>query len=106
MEMIGPMSSRAPLMAASVALKPSDKCRSMFSTMTMASSTTMPTHRTMARRVSRLMVNPAACMRKKAPMIESGMATTGMTTARSEPRKRKMTTMTMRSVSASVLITS
>ena len=52
------------------------------------------------------MVNPAICMRKNAPMIESGMAATGMSTARSDPRKRKMTTTTMSSVSASVLTTS
>ena len=35
-----------------------------------------------------------------------GIATTGMMTARNEPRNRKMTTMTIRSVSLSVLMTS
>ncbi len=39
-------------------------------------------------------------------MSEMGMATTGMITPRTEPRKRKMTRTTMRSVSVSVLSTS
>ena len=39
-------------------------------------------------------------------MSEIGMATTGMSTERNEPRKRKMTTTTMSSVSISVLMTS
>ena len=53
----------------------------------------------MASSVSRLIVKPKASMRNTAPMSEIGIATTGMMTARSEPRKRKMTTTTMSSVS-------
>ena len=45
------------------------------------------------------MVKPKTCIRKTAPTSETGIATTGMSTERSEPRKRKITTMTMRSVS-------
>ena len=81
-------------------------CRSTFSTTTMASSTTRPTESTMASRVSRFTVKPKTCMRKTAPMSETGMATTGTSTERSEPRKRKMTTTTMSSVSARVRSTS
>ena len=73
--------------------------RSTFSTMTMASSTTSPTESTMASRVSRLMVKPATSIRKTAPISEIGMATTGISTERNDPRNRKMTTTTMSSVS-------
>ena len=52
------------------------------------------------------MVNPAASIRKTAPMSEMGMATTGMITERTEPRNRKMTNTTMTSVSVRVLRTS
>ena len=69
-------------------------------------STTSPTDRTIARSVRRLMVNPATIIRKTAPMSEIGMATTGMMTARKDPRNRKITTMTISSVSLSVLMTS
>ena len=52
------------------------------------------------------MVNPAASMRKTAPTSEIGIATTGMSTARNEPRNRKITRTTMNSVSVSVRSTS
>ena len=74
--------------------------------MTMASSTTRPTDSTMASRVSRLMVNPATSIRNTAPISEIGMATTGISTDRNEPRNRKMTMTTMSSVSVSVWSTS
>ena len=60
----------------------------------------------MARSVSRLMVKPKVTIRNAAPISEMGIATTGMSTERSVPRKRKMTTTTMSSVSVSVLSTS
>jgi len=78
----------------------------MFSTMTIESSTTSPTESTMASSVSRLMVNPATAMMKTAPTSEIGIATTGMSTERPDPRKRKMMTMTISSVSARVFSTS
>ena len=106
MAMMGPTSSRAPTSAASTGFIPSRTCRSTFSTTTMASSTTRPTESTMASRVSRLMVKPKSCMRKTAPMSETGMATTGTSTERSEPRKRKITTTTMSRVSSRVCTTS
>ena len=106
MAMIGPTSSRAASMAAWKGLLPSCRWRSTFSTITIASSTTRPTESTMASRVSRLMVKPAACMMKTAPMSEIGIATTGMITDRTEPRKRKITTITISRVSVRVLSTS
>ena len=49
------------------------------------------------------MVKPKACIRNSAPISDSGIATIGMSTERNEPRNRKMTTMTISSVSISVL---
>ena len=106
MAMTGPPSSRAPFRLASSGDIPSSMCRWMFSTTTMASSTTSPIASTMASSVSRLMVKPIASMRKQAPTSDSGIATIGMMTERTEPRKRKMTTTTMTSASTSVLMTS
>ena len=52
----------------------------MFSTITIASSTTRPTDSTIASSVSRLIVKPATSIRKTAPTSEIGIATTGMST--------------------------
>ena len=78
--MIGPTSSRAALSAASNGFSPSWRCRSTFSTMTIASSTTRPTESTIASSVSRLIVKPTISIRKTAPTSEIGIATTGMST--------------------------
>ncbi len=106
MAMIGATSSRAASVAAWMGVLPICRWRSMFSTMTMASSTTRPTESTMASSVSRLMVKPKTSISITAPMREIGTATTGMITPRSDPRNRKMTRMTMTSVSVRVLSTS
>ncbi len=106
MAMIGPTNSRAASLAAWMGLLPMCKWRSTFSTMTMASSTTSPTESTMASSVSRLIVNPAISIRKTAPISEIGIATTGISTDRNDPRNRKMTTITISNVSVSVLSTS
>ena len=58
MEMTGPTISRAPCIAACTGGLPSSRCRWMFSTTTMASSTTRPIASTIASSVSRLMLNP------------------------------------------------
>ena len=60
----------------------------------------------MASSVSRLIVKPATSIRKTAPTREMGMATTGMSTERAEPRNRKMTITTISSVSVRVFRTS
>jgi hypothetical protein len=72
----------------------------------MASSTTKPMASTRASRVSRLIVNPRASMMAKVPISDSGIATTGMSTERGEPRKAKITSMTMTRASTSVTATS
>ena len=60
----------------------------------------------MASSVSRLIVKPASSIRNTAPTSDTGIATTGMITERTDPRNRKITTMTMSSVSVSVPSTS
>ena len=104
--MIGPTSSRAPSSAAFSGVNPSRMWRSTFSTMTIASSTTKPTARTIASSVSKFKVNPKTCIKKTAPMSEMGIAISGISTERNEPRNRKITTETMASVTTSVLMTS
>ena len=106
MAMIGPINSRAPTSAAFMRDMPSRICRSTFSTTTIASSTTNPTESTNARSVSRFSVKPNSCMRNNAPMREIGIATTGTSTERNEPRNKKITTITMSSVSIKVFTTS
>jgi hypothetical protein len=51
-------------------------------------------------------VKPKTCIRNTAPISDTGIATTGTSTVRSEPRNTKMTTMTMRIVPISVSVTS
>ncbi len=81
--------------AASRGLLPSvDMMRSTFSSTTMASSTTMPIASTSPNRVSRLMEKPSRYMPAKVPMIDTGMAMTGMIIARTLCRNRKTTSTT------------
>ena len=102
----GQASSRAPLIAASWGDMPSSICRWMFSSTMMASSTTMPIASTIASRVSRLMVKPISSIRNSEPTSDSGTVTAGISTLRSEPRNRKITTITMTTASTMVLTTS
>ncbi|MGY4235287.1 hypothetical protein ACVIIW_004234 [Bradyrhizobium sp. USDA 4449] len=78
----------------------------MFSTTTMASSTTRPIASTIASKVSRLKLKPNASIRVQTPIIDSGIVTTGIMTDRSEARNRKITTITMMTASPSVFSTS
>ena len=75
----------------------------MFSTTTMASSTTRPTESTMARMVSRFRLKPKAIITRPAPISDTGIATSGTMAVRIEPRNRNTTTATMSTVSTSVL---
>ena len=106
METTGPTISRAPFSDACTGGRPSSRCRWMFSTTTMASSTTRPIASTIASSVSRLKLKPAASIRMQTPISDSGMVTTGMITDRSEARNRKITTTTIRTASVSVFSTS
>src|SRR3546814_1861297 len=78
----------------------------MFSTTTMASSTTRPIASTIASKVKRLREKPNASISAAEPTSDSGIVTTGISTARRDPRNRKITTTTMRIASISVCVTS
>ena len=65
----------------------------MFSSTTIASSTTRPIDSTMPSSVSVLMENPAAAMMPNAPTIDTGMAMTGISVVR-HSRKNANTTST------------
>ena len=102
MAITGPTISRAPSSAARTDDSPSSTCRWMFSTTTMASSTTSPIASTIASKVSRLMEKPNASISAAVPISDSGMVTTGMMTARKVPRNRKITAITITTASTSV----
>ena len=85
---------------------PSSRWRLTFSTTMMASSTTRPIASTSASRVSRLIEKPNASIIVKVPTSDSGMATVGISTERSEPRNTNTTRVTMTSASTSVRTTS
>ena len=78
----------------------------MFSTTTMASSTTSPIASTIASSVSRLKLKPIASIMLQTPISDSGIVTTGIMTERNEARNRKITTTTIRTASPSVFSTS
>ena len=52
------------------------------------------------------MVKPISSIRNSAPISDSGTVTAGMITLRSEPRNRKITTITMITASTIVVMTS
>ncbi len=85
---------------------PSRMCRSTFSTITIASSTTSPTLSTIARIVSRFRENPNITMNTQAPTSDTGMARSGTIMVRMDPMNRNTTSPTIRIVSASVLVIS
>src|SRR5690606_12266619 len=103
----GPVTSSIARFAASLGDSlPLDRCRSTFSTTTIASSNTMPIAKTMPKSVSVLTENPSACMPANVPISEIGTATAGISVARQLWRKRKTTNMTSSVASTSVLTTS
>ena len=106
MDMMVKPISRAPSRAARSGVLPISMCRTMFSSMTMASSTTKPTAsvRAMRERLSRL--KPIMCMAAKVTTTDMGRARLGMTVADRLRRKRKMTSTTRHTVSTSVNLTS
>jgi hypothetical protein len=98
--------SRMPRKAARTGVMPSSMCRWMFSSTTMASSTTRPIASTKASRVSVLTEKPNRDISAKAPTSETGIVTTGMMVARTERRNRKMMTRTRMVASPMVVNTS
>src|SRR5260370_21524035 len=86
--------SREPFKAASIALSPSSMRRTMFSSITTASSTTKPTDNVNAisERLSRL--KPSRYITANVKTIEVGNASVGMIVALTLRRNRKMTSTT------------
>ena len=86
--------SREPLSEASITSSPISMRRTMFSSMTTASSTTKPTHKVSAinERLSRLKCN--RYITANVPTIEVGKASVGIIVARIFLRNRKITMTT------------
>ena len=82
---------------------PSSMWRKMFSSITMASSTTSPMASTSASSVSVLMVKPASAISAKVPTRLTGMVMMGMIDARKVRRKTKITSATSTTASPMVL---
>src|SRR5262249_42955725 len=73
---------------------PPSTWRTMFSSMTMASSTTKPTDNVSARSVMLLIENPNTYIAAQVPISDTGTASAGMIVAEVERRNRKITRMT------------
>ena len=103
--MVKPISF-APSSAASIGAFPASMCRTMFSIITMASSTTKPVEivSAMSDRLSRL--KPSSFITPKVAISVSGRAMLGMTVAQNFRRKTKITSTTSAIVSTSVNCTS
>ena len=87
-EMMVKPTSFEPLRAASIGFSPASICRTMFSSMTMASSTTKPTASVSASSDMLSIEWPNAYMPAKVPMIEIGRAMAGIRVARKVRRKK------------------
>ena len=74
----------------------------MFSSITIASSTTRPIASTIASSVSVLIEKPNAYISANAPIRQTGIVTSGISVARSERRKKKITSTTSTTASAIV----
>src|SRR5215468_9853086 len=77
----------------------------MFSSMTMASSTTNPTESVNASSVMLLMEKPNTYIAAHVPISDTGTASEGMMVAESERRNRKITMMTRTTAMTSVSCT-
>ena len=104
------MADVMPDMASTVAMKedlyPTSKRAWTASTTIMASSTTVPIARTSAKRVSRLIENPANARKPKVPISATRIDTVGMSVERMSCRKTYTTRITRRIASNRVLTTS
>ncbi len=98
--------SREPLSAAWSGFSPSSMWRTMFSSITIASSTTKPIERISAIIERLLRLKCISCMTANVPRMEKGSASAGMSVADPLWRKRKMTATTSSSVTSIVTCTS
>ena len=84
---VNPISSE-PFIADSKAGLPCSRCLTMFSSTTIASSTTKPTERVNAIKVKLFRLNLKKNMAANVPMMEIGKAKLGINVADAFPRKR------------------
>ena len=98
--------SLVPRTAAARGPAPMARWRAMFSTTTMASSTTRPVATTSASSVMTLIEKPTAQMAASVPISDTGMEIAGAMVARNERRKARMMRMTMTFASKRLMITS
>ncbi len=96
----------APRSAATSGGSPSSMRRWMFSTTTMASSTTRPMASTRASRVKRLIENPIGASTMKVDRMQIGATIEGIKAERQLPRKTKFTIATRASDRPMVIQTS
>ena len=106
MEMMVKPISREPFSAASNGAMPPSIWRMMFSSITMASSTTNPTDSVSASSVMLLIEKPNPYIAAQVAISEIGTASAGMTVAAAERRNRKITSTTSPMAIASVTFTS
>ena len=88
---LGRATSLAPRYAASLGFAPSPRCRWVFSSTTMARSTSGPMARAKPARVITLIVCPAADRQATAPRMATGMVMTAIIVIRHSPRNSRMT---------------
>src|SRR3954462_14915319 len=74
---------------------PSSMCRCVFSSTTIASSTTKPVATVSAISDRLLMLKPARYMTEKVPISDTGTATAGMTAARTLRRKNSINNLSL-----------
>ena len=86
--------SRVPLNAAAIGFSPLWMCRAMFSSTTMASSTTSPVAIISAINDRLFSENPSRYMAAKLPISDTGTASAGISAARQRPRNASTTRIT------------
>ena len=106
MDKIVKLISLEPVRAACKTGSPFSIWRIIFSSITIASSTTNPTERVRAIRVMLLTLNPIRYIAAKVPTMEKGSARLGIMVADRLRRKRKMTSTTRHSARKRVNLTS
>ncbi len=103
--MIGRVTSAIAACAAARGASPPSTFRSMFSTTTIASSTTMPVASTRPNSVNELIEKPNSSNTASVPMIATGTATSGTTLARHVCRNTTTTRTTSATASNNVSTT-
>jgi hypothetical protein len=98
----GPVISSIALIAASRGDSPFSTWWAAFSTITIASSTTIPIDKTSPKRVKKLIEKPSIGITANAPMIVTGTVVAGTRTARQSCKKTRITKRTKTPASSSV----